>query len=304
MLLRLPHQLQEPDTLLGIADTLLHLPETFPAAYLKVYDPIITQCLRLSGALQHIDLADILSFQIPQLDKTRLSDSLVGYGFLTTAQYIADLFFAVADVPGVKNASFPACYSDPDYWLGALLLAFESHQKGPLGRAAGLPVVLGFPETDNRITDLQVNVPPAAMVAFLAGRAYQLPTCPATKYVVDPQGLPQVHGQISQEALQAWAEAARRTNLETARLAQQPGVNAFVRISLQGSQTLDTANIKNLGQVYHLFTSLMPFGRPWRPLLQTRTLNTSGPSTIWSGLTQPQGLWFSCGACCLWRASL
>ena len=58
--------------------------------------------------------------------KTRLSDSLVGYGFLTTAQYIADLFFAVADVPGVSNASFPAmlCYSsDPDYWLGALLLA-------------------------------------------------------------------------------------------------------------------------------------------------------------------------------------
>ena len=130
------------------------------------------------------------------------------------------------------------CYSDPDYWLGALLLAFESHQKGPLGRAAGLPVVLGFPETDNRITDLQVNVPPAAMVAFLAGRTHQLPTCPATKYVVDPQGLPQVHGQISQEALQAWAEAAKHTNLETARLAQQPGVTAFVRISLQGSQTL------------------------------------------------------------------
>ena len=144
------------------------------------------------GALQHIDLADILSFQIPQLDKTRLSDSLVGYGFLTTAQFIADLFFAVADVPGVKNASFPAmlCYADPDYWLEALLLAFESHQKGPLKRAAGLPVVLGFPETDNRITGLQVNVPPAAMVAFLAGRAYQLPTCPSTKYVVDPQGLP------------------------------------------------------------------------------------------------------------------
>ena len=66
----------------------------------------------------------------------------------------------------------------------------------------------------------------------------------------------------------------------------------------------DTASIKNLGQVYHQFTSLMPFGRPSRPLLQTRTLNTSGPSTIWSGLTQPQGLWFSCGACCLWRASL
>ena len=56
---------------------------------------------------------------------------------------------------------------------------------------------------------------------------------------MDPQGLPQVHGQVSQEALKAWAEAAKRTNLETARLAQQPHFNAFVvRISLQGSQTL------------------------------------------------------------------
>ena len=76
------------------------------------------------------------------------------------------------------------------------------------------------------------------MVAFLAGRAYQLPTCPATKYAVDPQGLPQVHGQVSQEAVKAWADAAKHTNLETARLTQQPSLNAFVRISLQGSQTL------------------------------------------------------------------
>ena len=50
----------EPAMLIGIADTLLHLPETFPAAYLKVYDPIITQCPRLSWALQHFDLADML----------------------------------------------------------------------------------------------------------------------------------------------------------------------------------------------------------------------------------------------------
>ena len=64
------------------------------------------------------------------------------------------------------------------------------------------------------------------------------------------------------------------------------------------------ASIKNLGQMYHQFTSLMPFGRPSLPLLQTRTLNTSGPSTIWSGLTQPQGLRFSSGECCPWRASL
>ena len=41
-----------------------------------------------------------------------------------------------------------------------------------------------------------------------------------------------------QEALQAWAEAAKHTDMEAARLAQQPSLNAFLGISLQGSQTL------------------------------------------------------------------
>ena len=86
--------------LIGIADTLLHLPETFPAAYLKVYDPFITQCLGLSGALQHFDLAEMLGCSVPQLDKARLLESLVGYGFLTTAQYIADLFSVVSFLAG------------------------------------------------------------------------------------------------------------------------------------------------------------------------------------------------------------
>ena len=48
----LPHQLQDSDALIQIADTLLHL---------KVYDLIIAQCLRLSGALQHVDLANMLA---------------------------------------------------------------------------------------------------------------------------------------------------------------------------------------------------------------------------------------------------
>ena len=227
----IPNQLQDSEMLIGIADTLLHLPETFPAAYLKVYDPIITQCLRLSGALQHFDLAEMLDCPVLQLDKARLSESLVGYGFLTAAQYIADLFSAVSDLPSVINASFPAMlsYADPDYWLGALLLAFESHQKGPLERTAGLPIVIGFPESDNKITDLQINVPPAAMVAFLAGRAYRCPKCPTTKYVMDAHsGLPQVTGQASQEAMQAWAAAAKHTDVEKARLAQ-PNLNTFLR---------------------------------------------------------------------------
>ena len=43
----LPHQLQDSNALIKIADTLLHLPETFPASYPKVFDPIIAQCLRL-----------------------------------------------------------------------------------------------------------------------------------------------------------------------------------------------------------------------------------------------------------------
>ena len=146
MLQGLPNHLNEPEYLLEVADKLLHLPETFPASYLQLYDPLVPQCLKLSGSLQFIDLEAMLGSNAPQLDLASLKDSIVGYGFLTTAQYIADLFFAVADIPGVRNAQFPAmlCYSDPDYWIGALLLAFEAHQNGPPGRAAGLPIVLGF----------------------------------------------------------------------------------------------------------------------------------------------------------------
>ena len=298
----LPHQLQDADALIKIADTLLHLPETFPASYLKVYDPIIAQCLRLSGALQHVDLANMLACSVPQLDKARLSESLVGYGFLTTAQYIADLFFAVADMPSVINASFPAmmCYSDPDYWLGALLLAFESHQKGPLE-----PIVVGFPESDHRITDLQVNVPPAAMVAFLAGRAYRMRTCPTTKYTVDPSsGLPQVSGQVSQEALQAWAAAAKHTDMEAARLAQQPSLNAFLGISLQGSQTLGQRQ-------YQEFKPELPpahFLEAIRLALAASVANQD-IEHFWSvyNLEWPAPLlgWlFSFGVCCPWNAYL
>ena len=161
MLQGLPNHLNEPEYLLEVADKLLHLPETFPASYLQLYDPLVPQCLKLSGSLQFIDLAAMLGSNAPQLDLASLKDSIVGYGFLTTAQYIADLFFAVADIPGVRNAQFPAmlCYSDPDYWIGALLLAFEAHQNGPPGRAAGLPIVSGFPESEQRVTDLQVRAP-------------------------------------------------------------------------------------------------------------------------------------------------
>ena len=109
------------------------------------------------------------------------------------------------------------------HWLGALL-AFKSQ------RTAGLPIVLGFLNLTTKITDLQINVPPAAMVAFLDGRAYRCPKCPAARYVMDAHsGLPQVTGQASQEALQAWAAAAKHTDVETARLAQ-PSLNTFLGI--------------------------------------------------------------------------
>ena len=160
----------------------------------------------------------MLGSNAPQLDRVSLTDSIVGYGFLTTAQYIADRFFAVADIPGVGNAQFPAmlCYSDPDYWMGALLLAFEAHQKGPPGRAAGLPIVLGFPESEQHITDLQVNVPPAAIVALLAGRAYQRPTCPHIRERPG-EGSPVIQGLVDESRLCAWVDCARRTSLEAAR---------------------------------------------------------------------------------------
>ena len=62
-----------------------------------------SECLKLSGSLQFVDLEAMLGSNAPQLDLASLKDSIVGYGFLTTAQYIADLFFAVADIPGVRN---------------------------------------------------------------------------------------------------------------------------------------------------------------------------------------------------------
>ena len=236
----LPSRLADPNSLLEVADKLLHLPETFPAAYLQIYEPIIPICLKHSGALQYLDLETMLGSNAPQLDRTSLMESIVGYGFLATAQCIADLFFAVADIPSVGNARFPAmlCYSDPDYWMGALLLAFEAHQKGSPGRAAGLPIVLGFPETEKRITNLQVNVPPAAIVALLAGRAYRTPTCPHTVYERDQDGLPVIQGLVDESRLCAWVASARRASIEAARKEQTPAINAFVRVNLEGSHAL------------------------------------------------------------------
>ena len=95
--------------------------------------------------------------------KRGFSALLLCFHILTTAQYIADLFSAVSDLPSVINASFPAMlsYADPDYWLGALLSHSSPTKKVPWSVRQGCPVI-GFPESDNKITDLQINVPPAA----------------------------------------------------------------------------------------------------------------------------------------------
>ena len=98
--------------------------------------------------------------------------------------------------------------------------------------------MLGFPESEQRITDLQVNVPLAATVALLAGRAYQRPTCPETVYERDKNGLPMVQGQVQESSLREWATSARHANLETARKKQVPAINAFVRVALEGSHVL------------------------------------------------------------------
>ena len=144
----IPNQLQNAEMLIGIADTLLHLPETFPAAYLKVYNPIITQCLRLSGALQHFDLAKMLECPAPQLDKARLSESLVGMAFLPlrSTSRIFSLRCRTCRVSSMPVFLQSATLTQIIGWVHS-----ESHQKGPLERTAGLPIVLGFPESDNKL---------------------------------------------------------------------------------------------------------------------------------------------------------
>ena len=100
--------------------------------------------------IEQLNLPTVLGTTAPQVSLASLQESLLGYGFLTMAQYIADLFFAVRDIHGVQAAKFPAmtCYSDPDYWLAGLLLAFDAHQNAPPTRAGRLPVVLGSPNSD------------------------------------------------------------------------------------------------------------------------------------------------------------
>ena len=139
----IPNQLQDSDMLIGIADTLLQLPETFLAAYLKVYDPIITQCLRLSGALQHFDLAEMLDCPVPQLDKARLSEFLVGMAFLPqrSTSRIFSLRCRTCRVSSMPVFLQCSANADPDYWLGALLLALEFQQKGPWSVRQGCPLL-------------------------------------------------------------------------------------------------------------------------------------------------------------------
>ena len=125
----IPNQLQNSDMLIGIADTLLHLPETFPAAYLKVYHPIITQCLRLSGALQHVDLAAMLDCPVPQLD-----------------QYIADLFSAVSDLPVSSMPAFLQCSATLTQIIGWVHFCSHSSstKKVPWSVRQGCPLLLVF----------------------------------------------------------------------------------------------------------------------------------------------------------------
>ena len=145
-----------------IADTLLHLPETFPASYLKIYDPSLrnafdcrerchmltlrTCCLGVPGRVWFPDHCPVYCGSFLRWRICRASS--------TPAFRLAHLTRIVGWVRSCSHLS--------------------PTKKAPLERTAGLFLVVGFPESDYKITDPQVNVPPAAMVAFLASRAYRL----------------------------------------------------------------------------------------------------------------------------------
>ena len=106
LLQELPGPLADPEHLLQVASQLLYLPNTFPASYLQIYDPILPMCLKIARTLEFLDLPKLLGSEAPQISLDCLQESIIGYGFLTTAQYIADLFFAVGDIQGVQTAKF------------------------------------------------------------------------------------------------------------------------------------------------------------------------------------------------------
>ena len=210
----MPGNLKNPEHLLEVANTLLYLPETFPASYLMLHSPLINSSTRLALALGFVPLEFSPIRQTQDLEN--LQSSIVGYSFLTAAQHVADLFFAVRDIKGVQSAKFPrmVSYCDPDYWLAGLLLAYDAHKNAPPTRAAALPVVIGSPGSDKQskqaerqgtLLDLQLNIPPAVAVAFLAGRAYQRPTCPGTVLYNPVEGAEQhIKGTASAEILAEW----------------------------------------------------------------------------------------------------
>ena len=85
------------------------------------------------------------------------------------------------------------------------------------------------------MTDIQINVPPAAAVAFLAGRADERPTCPDTVLLRNK------HGQLAatvlvDSSLRQWVHDAQNQNVETAR-AQRPRITALVRVQFEAYQT-------------------------------------------------------------------
>ena len=113
----------------------------------------------------------------------------------------------------------PGCYCDPDYWLAGLLLGYNVHINAPPSRAAALPVLVGSPGCHNHnesmedtrrgpLLEIQLNVPPAAAVAFLAGRANLHPPCPGTRLRNQNDSREQpIHGQVTPSMLNAWAHA-------------------------------------------------------------------------------------------------
>ncbi|CAE7436632.1 unnamed protein product, partial [Symbiodinium necroappetens] len=172
-------QLEKAPGLMASANTMLALPVGIPVATLEYRESLLgrvvafVRCFHLFPGIQWQKVSPLGRDVIPHLRR-----AFLGVAIHDTAASLSLLFSKIHELPGVKAGQFVSIlrYQDRDFWIGAILQAFEEHVEGHAHRASDLPVYIGAQTGQLCGFDFQVNVPIAAAVCALAYLAEVFPT--------------------------------------------------------------------------------------------------------------------------------
>ncbi|OLP76878.1 hypothetical protein AK812_SmicGene43137 [Symbiodinium microadriaticum] len=174
-----PTRLEKAPGLMASANTMLALPVGIPVATLEYRESLLgrvvafVRCFHLFPGIQWQKVSPLGRDVIPHLRR-----AFLGVAIHDTAASLSLLFSKIHELPGVKAGQFVSIlrYQDRDFWIGAILQAFEEHVEGHAHRASDLPVYIGAQTGQLCGFDFQVNVPIAAAVCALAYLAEVFPT--------------------------------------------------------------------------------------------------------------------------------